>query len=80
MTAKAYIFAVWAPEGDDCPPAVAAMVSGSISAARTAIRRADIKLVSKDPVHIDRDPEAIEGLSAGQVVWSYAHANDWRPV
>jgi len=53
MTAKAYIFPAWAPEGDDCPPAVAAVVTGSLSEARTALRRADIKLVHKNPSMIN---------------------------
>ena len=80
VTAKAYIFSVWAPEGDDCPPAVAAVVTGSLSEARTALRRAAIKLVRKDPLLLIREADAVEEFPTDQVVWRYDDDEIWRPV
>jgi hypothetical protein len=80
VTAKAYIFPVWPPEGDDCPSAVAAVVAGSLSGARTAIRRAGVRLVRKDPSIVIRDPDVFKDLPADQVVWRYDHEETWRSL
>jgi hypothetical protein len=80
VTVKAYFFSVWAPEGDDCPPAVAAVVTGSLSEARTALRLAPIKLVHKDPSLVIRDPDAVKEFPADQVVWRYDDDEAWRSV
>ena len=79
MSAKAYVFAVWAPEGDDCPPAGAAVAASSLNAARTALRRAGVKLVDKEPLSVLQDPDALEDLPTDEVVWRYADPKDWQP-
>lgn len=79
MTTKAYIFRVWAPEGDDCPAAVAGVVADSLRAARKAVRAAGVRMVGKDPLGVHHELRTFGDWPAGQVVWRYADADRWIP-
>lgn len=55
MSQKTYFFSVWPPVGDDCPGAMAAVVSTSPKSALKALREARLKVTSKHPIFIESD-------------------------
>ena len=80
MNAKAYFFAVWAPEGDDCPAAVAGVVANSLSTARTAMRTSGMRMVGKEPLTVDRELREVGDWPRGRVYWRYADGGAWRSL
>ena len=77
MSPKSYFFSVWPPVGDDCPGATAVVASTSPKAALKALRDADLKVTTKQPIFIESDLSPFDDHPDGAILWHPTGEDEW---
>jgi hypothetical protein len=73
-------FSVWPPVGDDCPGAMAVVASTSPKSALKALRCAQLKVTTKQPIFVESDRGLFDHHPDGAILWHPTGEAEWMRV